>query len=129
MASARDQSGVPVTGISLENACPSMVSLLRESLQLMGRKEIAAQLSSVIVPAQAITGSATDFSFMAYPIPRLTYDERRSVDVVAPESIVVSAAESTVTIELDSFGKINWFYIVGLVGTYSELKTALENFR
>ncbi len=59
---------------------------------------------------------------MAYPIPRLTYEERCVVELRDAESIPLEIAGGSVTIDLDDFGQVNWFHIENLPMMHHALK-------
>lgn len=91
--------------------------------------DIGKQLDSVWIPLQMISGSESDFSFMAYPLPRLTPEERNSMELTGADRIVISESKISIRIDLDDFGKINWFYITGMPETFGEITCALSRKR
>src|SRR5215207_405608 len=69
-----------------------------------GRQDLASQLRRVMVPSQAIQGTAQTLSFMAYPMPRLTTEQRASLDLRDWESIKAPVQQGSITLDLDDFG-------------------------
>ena len=87
--------------------------------------EIGKQLDTVWIPLQMVSGSESDFSFMAYPLPRLTVEERNSMELTGGDTIVIVENKISIRIDLDDFGKINWFYITGMPDVFGEITSAL----
>lgn len=88
-----------------------LVSNLSSALQVMGRGDISEQMPRVIVPPQMLAGTENAFSFLAYPWPRLTYEQRCAIDFRDFESVVVKTESAIVQIDLDNFGQVNWLKI------------------
>lgn len=107
--------GAKVENVLLASICADEVAGLMSELSRLDRQEVAAQLSNVVVPSQALPGDSATFSFMAYPWPRLTQEQRESVSVVV--------GEGTVGLDLDEFGQINWFYVSGVPVMYRLLRS------
>jgi hypothetical protein len=110
--------------LPLREVWPQHLSALDARLREMDRSDVAEQLSAVAIPAQAIPGSPVEFSFMAYPIPRLTYEQRLATRFRPEETIVVAIASGSVGLILDHFGWIEWFEVCSL----PELHAALMAF-
>lgn len=121
-----NHSALPPDGVMLKTTCPEMVNELICHLRCVGKEVIASQLEDVIIPFQALGGHGENFSFMAYPIPRLTFEQRQLMDLQDTVSLEIRYLSGLVRIDLDDFGKINWFYITGLPGIYSAVKEHVQ---
>jgi hypothetical protein len=108
--------------VMLKDACPLIYQDIREQLKNLGTDRIARQLDSVSIALQALDGSPGSFSFMAYPLPRLTQEQRQAMDLQDPESIDIDLGGAQIRIDLDDFGQINWFYVTNLPGMYSDIR-------
>ena len=115
--------------VRLSDVWPTQLAELMTMLDAMGRSEIGEQLSRVTMPAQDVNGSPKAFSFMAYPLPRLTYEERSAMELRPCESILLRSSEGKVTIDLDDFGQVNWFWLSDLPAMYESLTTPYEQAR
>jgi len=127
MANSVDRSSSEA-GIRLKDACPDFVSAIRQHLERVGRDGVSRELDDVVVPAQALGGVDDDFSFMAYAVPRLTQNERKRMNLVESEEISIPLADSIIRIDLDDFGKINWFYVKNWPAIYGQLKQRLSEY-
>jgi hypothetical protein len=117
-----------MTGVALMDVWPEPTRNLAAALVADNRTEVEAQLSRVVIPRQAIKGTAESFSFMACPEPRLTYEQRCSAVFKEYESITIQIESGTITVDLDNFGFINWFYVVGLPSLYIALTSAQNEY-
>ena len=115
--------------VRLSDVWPTQLAELMTMLDAMGRSEIGEQLSQVTMPAQDISGLPNAFSFMAYPLPRLTYEERCAMELCDCESILLRSSGGKVTIDLDDFGQVNWFWLSDLPAMYESLTTTHEQAR
>jgi hypothetical protein len=110
-------------GVMLTQACPQLVEGLLVNLRNAGEQGIVDQLERVFVVAQDINGDSQNFSFMAYPVPRLSTAQRQLMELQERRSAVVDIDNGQVRIDLDDFGQINWFYVTKLPSTYKSLKS------
>lgn len=115
--------GAKVENVLLASICADEVAGLMSELSRLDRQEVAAQLSNVVVPSQALPGDSATFSFMAYPWPRLTQEQREKAVLRERESVSVVVGEGTVRLDLDEFGQINWFYVSGVPVMYRLLRS------
>jgi hypothetical protein len=95
----------------------------------IGEVEAATQLESVMVPLQTMNGSEREFSFMAYPIPRLTREQREEMELRDSRSVSVKVLNGRIRIDLDDFGQINWFYVFDLPELYHKLERSIAVLR
>lgn len=95
----------------LADVCPAFASAAATGCQAIGRSDLVAELARVVLPPQIISGSPASYSFLAYPVPRLTNEERRLLEVRDFEVVQVPVGAGLVQLELDAFGKIGWFYV------------------
>lgn len=105
----------------LRDAYPQILEKLAEHIDGQGQ-DIVQQLNDTLVASQVLNGTPENFSFMAYPVPRLTFEQRQLMDMQGTTSINVYLQESHIRIDLDDFGKINWFYITNLPEMYAALQ-------
>lgn len=110
----------------LKDASPLIYNLLKS---LVDNHEISNQLDNVWVPMQVITGSECSFSFMAYPLPRLTIEERKSTELIGSDSLFLGGDDLIIRIDVDDYGKINWFYINGMPDAFREITFSLRSRR
>ncbi|HEV2189601.1 MAG TPA: hypothetical protein VGR70_20490, partial [Stellaceae bacterium] len=68
-------------GVMLRDVSPEICLALSKSLRASGDAELAAQMERVVVPVQGFPGTTEDFSFVAWPIPRLTKEERYNMEL------------------------------------------------
>lgn len=66
---------------------------------------------------------------MAYPLPRLTREQREKMDVRDFRSITIRVRNGCITIDLDVLGQINWFYVYNLPELYHQLQNAIASLR
>lgn len=117
-----EESELPATsGVMLRDAYPQILEKLAEHIDGQGQ-DIVQQLNDTLVASQVLNGTPENFSFMAYPVPRLTFEQRQLMDMQGTTSINVYLQESHIRIDLDDFGKINWFYITNLPEMYAALQ-------
>lgn len=117
-----EESELPATsGVMLRDAYPQILEKLAEHIDELGQ-DIVQQLNDILVASQVLNGTPENFSFMAYPVPRLTFEQRQLMDMQGTTSINVDLQESHIRIDLDDFGKINWFYITNLPEMYAALQ-------
>jgi hypothetical protein len=117
----------PPNGVTLADVCGSIAEELASWLAGNGREDLASQVGRLMIPSQAIQGTAKEFSFMAYPIPRLTPEQRALLELRDWESIKAPMQQGSITLDLDDFGQINWVHIADLSDAYSAL-TALKGY-
>ena len=111
--------------MSLVEACPAITEMLNSHREELNVRGIALQLDAVWVASQVVAGTENDFSFMAYPIPRPTLAERRLMELVDEESIVISENNTSIRIDLDDFGRVNWFYVKNLPFAFQQITRSL----
>lgn len=115
------------TGFMLVEACPQLVDSLIDSLNEGANPDLAEQVKRAFVPIQGMsTSHAEDFSFMAYPLPRITIEQRKIMQLGEEKSINVQLLRGRVRIAIDEFGQINWFYVIGSPETYAEVKEHMK---
>ena len=107
-----------VTKPLLAEACGAFASSVAHGCQAIGREDLAEELARVVLPPQIIAGTAPSYSFLAYPVPRLTREERELLQVRDFEVVQVPVGDGVVKLELDVFGKIGWFYVERLPEHY-----------
>lgn len=111
-------------GVMLRDAYPDILVKLAEYFDGIDQN-IVQQLNDILVVSQVLKGTPENFSFMAYPVPRLTFEQRQATDMQGTKSVSVKLSESHITIDLDDFGKINWFYITNVPEMYAALQKYL----
>lgn len=109
----------------LKEACPTFFNALVQHFSGIGASDMICQLEAVWVAAQVISGTEVDFSFMAYPLPRLTAEQRASMDFVGADRIQAKFDGAQVIIDLDDFGRINWFRVTNCPHFFVEIKRSL----
>ncbi|HJS92176.1 MAG TPA: hypothetical protein VJ738_19575 [Steroidobacteraceae bacterium] len=102
---------------------------LRGALREIGELDVAKQFASVMVPLQGLKGSENEFSFMAYPVPRLDREQREKMAVRDFRSVTVGVRSGRIRIDLDVFGQINWFYVYDLPELYHQLQNSMAGLR
>jgi hypothetical protein len=107
-----------VTKPLLADACRAFASAVTAACYAIGRADLATELARVVLPPQIVAGAAPSYSFLAYPVPRLTREERELLQVRDFELVQVPVGDGVVGIELDAFGKIGWFYVERLTDHY-----------
>jgi hypothetical protein len=112
-------------GVKLGVVCAEVLSEVSTALLNMGEREVVSQLPDVLVPAQDLNGTSERFSFMAYPVPRLSSEERETMELRDARSIRLKLKSGSVQIELDDFQQINWFHVSDVPEMYSTLKKGL----
>lgn len=108
--------------VMLKDACPSIFLRITEELNKRGTDQLIRQLNTVSIALQALDGAPESFSFMAYPVPGLTFEQRQSMDLKGAESIEMNLGSAQIRIDLDDFGQVNWFYVTNMPGMYSEIQ-------
>jgi hypothetical protein len=109
----------------LRDVCPRVFAELARELQRIGETKLVFQLANILVPSQKLAGVPEEFSFMAYPMPYLTLEQRQATGVHDTRSVSVDLGEARIRVDMDVFGQINWFYVSDLPGMYSDLTIAL----
>src|SRR5213079_1986471 len=87
-----------------------------------GRRDLASDVYACALPPQALAGNAASFSFLAYPVPRYTFEERQKLAVVDLEPVQILLAGGKVTLDIDSFGRVGWFNVDGLPQYFEEVR-------
>lgn len=114
--------------VLLKEACPWLFDALKQHFEAHNQTGIVEQLPRVFIAAQRLHGTPEDFRFLAYPIPRLTYEQRKNMAFEEVDSLIVELGKSeSVRIDISGFGQIEWFYITGLPGAYSEIDEYLSH--
>lgn len=121
MSNPEDNELSATSGVMLRDAYPQILVELATHLE-SSDQDIVQQLHNVLVVSQVINGDPANFSFMAYPVPRLTFEQRQLMNLQGARSVNVDLPESRIRIDLDDFGKINWFYITNLPEMYVALR-------
>jgi hypothetical protein len=114
------------SGIILNEHFPDFIKTLREKLDQLGRYDLSTQLSSIIAVYQAVAGNPDEFSFMAYPVPRPNFEQRKTLEIHDVERIEVEIDSGRIAIDIDCFGFINWFYISNIKYIYKPLVDLLN---
>lgn len=111
----------------LSEVCPAFASAVTNSCREIDRSDLAEELVHVVLPPQLIAGSPDSYSFLAYPVPRLTHEQRQLLEVRDFERIRVPVGAGTVSLELDVFGKIGWFYVDSLSEHYEAVVSGAQH--
>jgi hypothetical protein len=106
----------------LLDVCAGFASALIRECQGIGRADLAAEVSRVVLPLQIFAGSPEAYRFLAYAVPGLTYEERQRTEVRDFEMVRVPMRGGEVGLELDAFGRIAWFYVSGLPEHFEQLQ-------
>jgi hypothetical protein len=117
--------GVPTAGVGLFKAYPQFVELLEDHPSNELREGILHQLRSVHVPSQMLGGTPNHFQFMAHPFPQLSYEQRQTHPISPEVTVEVLGKGWKVAIDIDIFGRINWFYVEGIPQLYDALRPYL----
>ena len=108
-------------GVMLRDACPQVVAKLADHFNNSGDQDLTRQLNEALVVSQVLNGTPEGFSFMAYPVPRLTFEQRQSMVLQETRAIDVPLPDVRIRIDLDDFGKINWFHVTNYPEMYASL--------
>lgn len=111
--------------ILLKDACPAFFNELVQYFSRINALNVIRQLEDVWVAAQVISGTEVDFSFMAYQLPRLTVEQRESMPFLGADSISIEFDGAQVTIDLDDFGRVNWFRVTNYPRAFFDIKQSL----
>ena len=68
-----------------------------------------------------------NFSFMAFPYPRLTLEERKNLPLLDEKSHHIKCGDVNIRIDVDQFGQINWFHLTGASDLHRKLTEILES--
>lgn len=117
------------TGAALLGSWTNISADLLAALRGLGEIDVAAQLECVMVPLQNLKGSENAFSFMAFPIPQLTREQRDEIVLRDERSIVGRIGNGRIQIDLDDFGQINWLYVFDLPELYHRLKQSIADLK
>ena len=123
-----DQASFSPPGPLLKSIAPTILDDLIDQLQRLGYQETAMELENVVIPLQSLGGSVLSFSFMAYALPRLTFEERNLISLREPIEIPLLCSNGHIRIALDDFGRINWFFFEGLPDLYSLVVDGIKSF-
>jgi hypothetical protein len=110
----------------LRDVCPTFAKALASECESIGRSDLAGEISRVVVPPQLFAGSSEAYSFLAYLVPRLIYEERQGLEVRDFDLVRVPVRGGEVGLELDVFGKIGWFYVQGLPEYFEPLQMGVR---
>ncbi|MEN3111989.1 hypothetical protein ACFONG_19455 [Uliginosibacterium paludis] len=105
---------------------PVLAREISSALVSIGKPELAEQALRVVVPLQRLSGEESCFSFLAYPWPRLTYEERCAIELQEHEPIVLKLEGASIQIDLDDFGQINWLKISNASGWFRDLDQLMK---
>ena len=114
--------------VMFKDIFPDICAELAKLLQQRGLSGLASELKEVWIPAQGVSETDDDFSFMAYALPRLTFEQRQSIQIRDEEKIDISVSNGQIAVVTDCFGKINWFYMRGFPAEFGRLKLQIQNF-
>lgn len=109
-------------GVVLAAAYPAVIELIRKGAPIAVLKHIEGQLNQVFVPSQILDGAEENFSFMAFPIPRLSVEQRLLAHLQEETEIEVMSGTARIRIVLDEFDRISWFYVEDLPQLFHALK-------
>ena len=112
--------------IALIEILPTETDCLADTLATLGRAELGEQIRRVVIPPQVVSGLPDEFSLMAYPWPRLDYEARKAKDLRDCERLKLPFETGLVTIDLDDFGEINWFYVYELPRIFQIIDSAVR---
>jgi hypothetical protein len=115
------------TGTALRESWANIWADLPVALHDLGEIDVATQLERVMVPLQNLKGSENEFSFMAFPVPRLTREQLEKIALRDERSIIVRIRNGRIQIEVDDFGQSNWFYVFGLPELYHSLRKSIAD--
>ncbi|QGJ20112.1 MULTISPECIES: hypothetical protein [unclassified Polaromonas] len=110
----------------LTDVCPAFARAVANGCRVIGRSDLAEEIVRVVLPPQLIAGAPDSYSFLAYPVPRLTLEQRQLLEVRDFERIQVPVGAGTVSLELDVFGKIGWFYVDMLSEHYEAVASGAQ---
>lgn len=117
--------GIPTKGVALVKAYPRVIELLENCRSSNLDENIRWQLRLVHVPSQILSGTPSHFQFMAYPLPLLSFEERQKHQIFPETTVDVQGDDWKVAIDINLFGRINWFYVDGIPELYDALKPYL----
>lgn len=116
-------------GPMLKESWSNIFGEILTAVRDVGELETCMQLENVMVPLQNIKGSEREFSFMAYPVPRLTREQREKMEVRDFRSITVRLRAGRIQIGFDVFEQINWLSVSDIPELYLDLKRSLVEFQ
>lgn len=112
----------------LRDVCLEFAVALVRECENSNLRLLAVELLRVAVPPQQLAGSPEAYSFLAYPVPRLSREERELLQVRENfERIRLRIRGGEVALELDCFGRIGWFFVTGLPQFFEPLQEGLRS--
>ena len=112
---------------------PSFPSVLAHKmsseLTRLGRESIAEQSLRLVIPLQMLSGEERAFSFLTYPWPQLTYEQRCAIELKEYDPIILVLDGTAIQIDLDDFGQINWLKIKNGPDIFNDVEALMKNGR
>jgi len=106
----------------LRDVCATFTRDHVQACEQASRSDLARDVQASAIPPQALAGIPANFSFLAYPVPRYTREQREKLDVVDLDPVVIPLSGGQVKLEIDSFGRVGWFYVEGLPQYFEEIR-------
>lgn len=110
----------------LKDASPALCNWITSQLERLDKHELCRQINAVWLLQQQLAGVEQQYSFMAYPLPRLTRQERQTAVFVGASAHSLAEHEIEVIIDLDDFGIVNWIRVENFPQSYIEIEAALR---
>jgi hypothetical protein len=105
---------------------PEAARELSAAFTKQGRIELAEQMLRVVIPLQALRGTPESFSFLAYPWPALTYEQRQAMELAEWDRVMIEIDGGSVGVDLCDFGQVNWFYVDRMPELYSAINLLMK---
>ena len=110
------------SGVLLRDAFPEVLpEILGQIAEYNDIEGFKDELNSVRIFGQQLAGHPDNFSFMAYAIPRLSYEDFMSQEIRDEKRLDVKYDKGIVTIVINEFGRIDWFYVMNLPEMYEAI--------
>lgn len=100
---------------------------ISNALILAKRDDLAEQALRVVVPLQMLSGDERFFSFLAYPWPRLSYEQRCVIELQEFDPVTIDLECASIEVVLDDFCQINWFKIQNAPAWFSMLNDLIKS--
>jgi hypothetical protein len=109
------------SGVMLRDAFPEVLPIICNSVAGKESSEFEEELYRVRIFSQYLTGVPSDFSFMASAVPIPTYEELLPIELVDERRVEINYLDAHISINLNDFGFINWFYVTGFPEMYEAI--------
>jgi hypothetical protein len=119
------KKGIPTEGVELLTAYPRLSDLIEQQRQKELSDDLVLQLERVHVPSQILNGTPADFQFTAFPLPEPDYETRKTLPIFPERTITICGENWEISIDINVFGLVSWFYVKGIPELYRALEPHL----